>query len=261
MWDKPRELNKLSGVLLGISCLLLLYGALYFVLRLPQFNLQAVQLTAAPRQVEVDLIETVVRNELRGNFFTIDLEATRVAFEKLPWVRKVSVRRQFPWRLEVTLEEHVALAHWNNIDFVNTHGEIFQASGDAFPSASDNQSVDVKNSTFNKVISSGLPNFIGEPESAAEVTQMYRTFSEQLAPLHQTIVEINLSPRRAWQLRLNNGLLLKLGRDQSQQRLARFVAVYPYSLAPIQDKTQQKIKYVDLRYRNGFSAQMSAEAG
>ena len=254
MWDKPRELNQLSGILLGISCLLLLYGALHFVLRLPQFKLQAVQLTAAPRQVEVDLIEAVVRNDLRGNFFTIDLEATRVAFEKLPWVRKVSVRRQFPWRLEVTLEEHVALAHWNDIDFVNTYGEVFQASSEALPSGVNNQSVDVQQT-------SGLPNFIGEPESAAEVTQMYRTFSEQLAPLQHTIVEINLSPRRAWQLRLKNGLLLKLGRDQSQQRLARFVAVYPYSLAPIQDKTSQKIKYVDLRYRNGFSAQMLGKTG
>ena len=224
-----------------------------YVTKPVEFKLQAVQLTAAPRQVEVDLIEAVVRNELRGNFFTIDLEATRVAFEKLPWIRKVSVRRQFPWRLEITLEEHVALAHWNDIDFVNTYGEVFQASTEAL-SGADNPSVDV-------TPTSGLPNFIGEPESAAEVTQMYRTFSEELAPLQHTIVEINLSPRRAWQLRLNNGLLLKLGRDQSQQRLARFVAVYPYSLAPIQEETLQKIKYVDLRYRNGFSAQMSGKTG
>ena len=257
MWDKPRELNKLSGVLLGISCLLLLYGALYFVLRLPQFTLQTVQLTAAPRQVEVDLIEAVVRNELRGNFFTIDLEATRVAFEKLPWVRKVSVRRQFPWRLEVTLEEHVALAHWNDIDLVNTYGEVFQPSGEESLSAEGNESTVGKPAAFSKQIASGLPNFIGEPESAAEVTQMYRAFSEQLAPLQHTILEIHLSPRRAWQLRLNNGLLLKLGRDQSQQRLARFVAVYPHSLAPI----QHQVKYVDLRYRNGFAAQVSGKTG
>ena len=44
-------------------------------------------------------------------------------------------------------------------------------------------------------------------------------------------------------------MVLELGREDMQQRLARFVEVYPYSLAALQDK----VKYVDLRYRNGFA--------
>jgi cell division protein FtsQ len=63
-------------------------------------------------------------------------------------------------------------------------------------------------------------------------------------------VQISLSPRHAWQLRLSNGMALELGREQPQQRLARFVAVYPYSMAPM----QRTVSYVDLRYQNGFAA-------
>jgi cell division protein FtsQ len=63
-------------------------------------------------------------------------------------------------------------------------------------------------------------------------------------------VQISLSPRHAWQLRLNNGMVLELGHEQSQQRLGRFVAVYPYSLASM----QHTVNYVDLRYQNGFAA-------
>lgn len=223
MWNKPQQLNLISGALFFISFLLVLYGALHYVLHLPKFNLRAVQLTAVPRQVDATQIEAVVRNELRGNFFTVDLEATQRAFEKLPWVRTASVRRQFPWRLEVDLEEHVALARWNGAELVNTHGEVFVAQ-----------------------TTQELPSFSGQSENAAEVAQMYRKFSQQLAPLQQQIIQINLSPRRAWQLRLDSGLLLKLGREQPQERMQRFVAAYPSGI-------RSEAQYMDLRYRNGFA--------
>ncbi len=234
MWDDAQALRKLANALFGISLLLALYGALHYTLRLPAFALQAVQLSAAPRQVDIAQIEAVIRHDLRGNFFTVDMESTRHAFEQLPWVRKVSVRRQFPWRLEVELEEHLALARWNDTDLVNTHGEVFEAETDQV-----------------------LPGFIGQAEHAAEVTQMYGVFAAQLAPLKREIAQISLSPRRAWQLRLDNGMVLKLGREQSQQRLARFVAVYSYSLAPL----VSTVSYVDLRYRNGFAVYMPGGAG
>ena len=262
MWDKPHLLHMVSSTLFGISSVLMLYGALHYALHLPTFPLSALQLSVAPRQVDTAQVEVVVRNEVQGNFFTVDLEKVRRAFEKLPWVRKVSVRRQFaswaqsrpslrpqlPWRLEVSLEEHVALARWNETELVNTHGEVFAAA-------------------TNQV----LPRFFGQPDNAAEVAQMYKVFGEQLAPLKQGIAQISLSPRRAWQLRLDNGMVLELGSEQSQQRLARFVAVYPYSLAPMQqgygdnrlsadagkdahgNGQRQTVKYVDLRYRNGFA--------
>lgn len=226
MWDKPHLLRTVSGMLFGISFVLALYGALHYVLHLPLFPLRALQLSAAPQRLDAAQIEAVVRNELRGNFFTVDLESARHAFEKLPWVRKASVRRHFPWRLEVSLEEHVALAQWNGTELVNTHGEVFAATTDQV-----------------------LPKFIGLPDSAAEVTQMYQAFRAQLAPLYLEIAQISLSPRHAWQLRLSNGMALELGHDQSQQRLERFVAVYPYSIAPL----QHTASYVDLRYQNGFA--------
>ncbi|MDE2118135.1 MAG: FtsQ-type POTRA domain-containing protein, partial [Betaproteobacteria bacterium] len=153
MWDKPHLLRMASGTLFGFSLVLALYGALHYVLHLPVFPLRAVQLSAAPHQVNTAQIEAVVRNEVHGNFFTVDLESTRRAFEKLPWVRKVSVRRHFPWRLEVSLEEHVALAHWNGTELVNTHGEVFAGAAEQ-----------------------ELPKFIGQPDTAAEVALVYNAF-------------------------------------------------------------------------------------
>lgn len=251
MWDKPESLHMISSALFSICFALVLYGALHYALHLPVFALRVVSVSNAPRQVVPAQIEAMVRNELRGNFFTVDLERTRRAFESIPWVRKVSIRRHFPWRLEIGLEEHVALAHWNNAGLVSTHGEVFSAETDKL-----------------------LPQFIGQPNGAAEVTQMFAALTKQLAPLKQEITEISLSPRRSWRLRLNNGMLLELGREQTKQRLARFVAVYPYSLMPMQQNyeffhakkaphqngLQRRVAYVDLRYSHGFAAYLSNTA-
>jgi cell division protein FtsQ len=227
MWDNPQALRQLANTLLGISLLLVLFGAVHYTVHLPMFALNAVQLAAPPQRVDRAQIKEIVSSELHGNFFTVDLESARKAFEKLPWVRKVSVRRHFPWQLEVELEEHVALASWNGAELVNMQGEVFAAES-----------------------AEALPKFIGQPDTSIEITRMYKVFGDQLEPLKQKVVQISLSPRRAWQLRLNNGMVLELGREQAQERLARFVAVYPYSLASV----QHTVNYVDLRYRNGFAA-------
>lgn len=229
MWDNHRLLRSIANLLFGVSVMLVLVGAARYVLRMPEFPLNTVELVAAPQRVSDEELQTIVRERVSGNFFTVDLERARQGFETLPWVRKVSVRRKFPWGLQVDIEEHVALARWNKTALVNTHGEVFVA-----------KTVEV------------LPEFIGQPESSLQVTKLYGELSETLVPMQQRISQISLSPRFAWQIKLDSGMVLELGREEMQARLARFVKVYPYSLAV----SAQTVRRVDLRYRNGFSAYM-----
>lgn len=229
MWDNHRLLRSIANLLFGVSVMLVLVGAARYVLRMPEFPLNTVELVAAPQRVSEEELQKVVREQVSGNFFTVDLERARKGFEILPWIRKVSVRRKFPWGLQVDIEEHVALARWNKTALVNTHGEVFAV-----------QTTEV------------LPEFIGQPESSMQVTKLYGELSETLLPMQQKISQISLSPRFAWQIKLDGGMVLELGREEMQARLARFVKVYPYSLAV----SAQTVRRVDLRYRNGFSAYM-----
>lgn len=227
MWDNAPLLRSIANALFVFSVCAVLYGAAYYAAHLPGlFPLHSVRLSAAPQRVDAAGVLQAVRNEVQGNFFTVDIERLRQSLEKLPWVRGVSIRREFPYRLAVQLEEHQALAHWNKNALVNLQGEIFAATSEQ-----------------------ALPSFTGQDEAAAEVTQHYAEFNRQLAALNLQTAQIALSPRHAWQLHLSNGMVLELGREDMQQRLARFVAVYPYSLAAI----QSQVKFVDLRYRNGFA--------
>ena len=227
MWNNAPLLRAFANTMIASSVLAMLYGAVYYAVHLPGlFPLQSVNLSAAPERVDAAQVLQVVRNEARGNFFTVDIERLRSALEQLPWVRSASIRREFPRSLGLRLEEYQALAHWNDSALVSRQGEVFAANTDQ-----------------------DLPDFVGQEGTAAEVTQQYQQFTRLLAPLDLQVTRLVLSPRHAWQLRLNNGMVLELGREDMLQRLARFVEVYPSSLAAIQGK----VKYVDLRYSNGFA--------
>jgi cell division protein FtsQ len=232
MWNNALLIRNTANALIIFSVLAMVYGAAWYVMHLPGLlPLQSVRLSAPPQRVSAAELLRVMRSEVRGNLFTVNIERLRQSFEKLPWVRSVSIRREFPHRLAVQLEEHQAMARWNNSALVNRQGETFVA---------DSEQV--------------LPVFIGQDGTSAEIAQHYAGFNRQLVALGLSVAQVALSPRHAWHLRLNNGMVLELGREEMQQRLARFVAVYPYTENGIrQTGDSGTVKYVDLRYRNGFA--------
>jgi cell division protein FtsQ len=229
MWDRPDLLNRFANVLFGIAGFLGLYAAALVVVNLPVFPLREVRITTPVTHVTAAQVEAVVRRELRGNFFTLRLPTARSAFEKLPWVRGVTVRRQWPDRLEVALEEHVPLARWGNQALVNVQGELFAAAYDG-----------------------ELPFFIGPPGSVKEIAIQFAFFSRSLEGLALKPTRMQLSARRAWQVGLSNGTVLELGREQVEARLARYVGAQRH----VAEQLQRRVSHVDLRYANGFAVRI-----
>ena len=227
MWDNPRLLNATAGFLVGIVAMAAALAGGHWLLRSALFPLRTVELRAPLNQVPREQVERVLARRAGGNFFAASIDGLRSALEQLPWVRSASVRRVWPDRLEVSIEEHVALARWGGDALVNTRGERFVAASSA-----------------------PLPLFVGPPGTEAEVTRRYERFGRLLAPLGSPIERIVLTARRAWQLRLANGLQITLGRDGdlAEQRLQRFVEAYAGMRASIAHPGM-----VDLRYPNGFA--------
>jgi cell division protein FtsQ len=229
MWDKPGYLNAAANALFAIAALMVLAAVAIQAARLPAFALREVRISGELQHVTREQVENVVRRELRGNFITVDLAATRDAFGQLPWVRSVSVRRHWPARLEVALEEHAPFARWGNAALVNTHGEVFTAAYDG-----------------------DLPLFVGPDGAAREIAIQYRYFQRSLDAIGEVPVEVQVTPRRAWQLRLRSGLMIALGRESIEARLGRFVAAHGRTIGSL----GRRIDYVDLRYANGFAVRI-----
>lgn len=226
MWDKPRLLNWIANFLFALAVVLMLYSLLFVIVHLPIFPIHEVKVDGQLSHVNREQIKLIVAKHLKGNFFTLDLEKTRDAFEKLPWAREVSVRRRWPDKLDVVIEEHQALARWGNIALVNTHGELFQAATDA-----------------------DLPVFYGPGDGVMEVTKNYGNYSQILNKADIKIAQVTLSPRRAWEIKTNKGLLIALGRTDMDMRLNKFAAAYKSTLSQL----NVNVVYADLRYPNGFA--------
>lgn len=222
-------LQQLSRGLTWLASGLLLYGVVSWVLAQPIFALHSVDVAAPVVHVTQAQVKLVTDRHVRGNFFSVDLEQLRSAFEKLPWVREARVARRWPDTLVVSFSEHVPLARWNDAALLNQQGEVFAAALDA-----------------------PLPQLRGPENSNSEVAQTYRAYQQQLVTVGLKIDELELSPRRAWRLRLEGGTEIMLGRTDPAVRLARFIALYPKLFAiPAQAPV-----YVDLRYADGVAVRM-----
>jgi cell division protein FtsQ len=238
MWDNPRLLNSVAGILTGIALLLLAFAAGQLLLRSRLFPVHEITVRGELSHTTSVQIAQAVRGRIGGNIFALDLSEVRDALQQLPWVRSVSVRRVWPDRVEVRLEEYVPFAHWGASALVDSEGDRINARSDA-----------------------PLPFLSGPDGTEAEVTQRFRSFAALLAPLGKRPVRVELTPRYAWRLWLDDGLQVVLGRDTADYpvaaRLARFVAVYAETLG----KSPQRYTYVDLRYPNGFALREAGSKG
>jgi cell division protein FtsQ len=230
MWDKAQLMLWLANLLYALAAILLIYAVLFLVIHLPVFPLRHVEVKGDLKHVTYQQVSYIVTREFKGNFFTLNLVNVSQGFQKLPWVRVANLRRQWPDKLEVMLEEHVALARWAPGGLVNSRGEVFQAAS---------------NST--------LPTFSGPEGSAAEMAEQFAAFKTALAALNLEPVQLNLNQRRAWEMKLSNGLVVALGRDQVASRLAKFVRNYDSTVA----RMPRQVAYVDLRYPNGFAVRFA----
>ena len=235
MWHNPRLLNLAAGFLVGIAALVFAIVALQLVLRSALFPVREIRVVGELRETSREALEDAARGRVASNLLAADLDALRAALEELPAVRRVSVRRAWPDRLEVALEEHVALARWGEEGLVNTYGEVFAGKA------------------------KGLPTFVGPAGTSAEVARRYQRFAGIVEPLGSQLERVVLTARFGWQLRLASGMKIMLGRDADagEARLRAFVAAYPQTLGRVAGEHG----YVDLRYPNGFALRVAAPSG
>jgi cell division protein FtsQ len=233
MWDDARQLNAIAVTLGAIALAFLAWAGTFWMAQLPLFAFREVVVTTPLERTSAAHLESVIRSELAGTFFSMNLDAARVSLARVPWVKSVALRRQWPQRLEVEIDEHSPLARWNDSGLVDTDGEVFVAND-----AGD------------------LPQFDGPEGQSQAMAGRYREWGALLAPLSLRLSGLTLSARGGWRLRAEGGggaIALDIGRDGVEARLARFVAAYGRTLAVLA-RDGRHVDRVDLRYRNGFAA-------
>lgn len=238
-----RLMNFTSAALIVVLAAMALVLLVNWGMRHPAFALKAIRVEGDVAHNNAVTLRANVAPRLAGNFFTVDLHAARTAFEAMPWVRHAVVRREFPNRLRVVLEEHRVSAHWGpeaESRLLNSHGEIFEAN------SADTESED-------------LPRLTGPDAQAREVLAAWQTLAPRFTPHGAVLVELELTGRGVWRARLDNSALIELGRGdlpELGERLDRFLATLPQVAARYGRRGLEHLESADLRHGNGYALRL-----
>lgn len=189
------------------------------------------QLTVSGRLQHVDpaVVRAAVMPGVGRGFFDTRVEAVSTAVKQIPWVAEADVRREWPHTLRVDIVEEVPVARWNGDGLMDAQGRVF-IKGEAS-------------------MYKGLPQLSGKDEDAEDVLAEYDTLVNLLTPRGLSIVELDVDARGAATVELNDGIEVRLGREDATGRLARFTAL----ALPALGAKLATVAYVDMRYTNGFA--------
>ena len=237
------KLMNLTASVLFVGCVLLVLAAgAWWVLRYPGFAIARIVVQGELVHNNAVTLRANVAHHLVGNFFTVDLQAARSAFEQVPWVRRAQVRRVYPGSLEVDLQEHDAVAYWgpeSGSAMVNSQGEVFEANvGD--------------------VEQEGLPRLLGPAGKSGEALQMYGLLEPVLEPLGLDVQELELTGRGGWRVRLDSDAVVELGGGTPQevvQRTQRFTRTLT-QVAAQYGRRVESLESADLRHAGGYALRM-----
>ena len=203
-----------------------LYAASAWMLNRP---IEAIVINGSFERVSPIHIEALIEPHARAGFMAVDLGATQREIKALPWIASAEVRRKWPGTLEVRVREERAIACWGEHGLLNAAGELFLPSAERVPAE--------------------LPRLSGPDGTEAVVTARYFSIQKQLEHRGMSAARVALDERGAWTFTLGNGLQIRLGSNDVEQRLERFFRVFDATLAHLAGE----LDYVDMRYPNGFA--------
>jgi len=235
----PRLRQWLGLLLLTVIVIAAGWQVRVWLQAMDKLTLQRVQVEGRFQNLQRDQVRDLLDGYAGRNFFDIDVAAIKHDLEQQPWIYEASVRRQWPDSLVVKIYEQTPVARWGEQGLINADAEVF------YPHGKDPQR------GFES-----LPRLDGASNSEHELLARLHNMGELLAPLGLKVAAMGLDARRAWTVRLDNGLELMLGREQAMQRVQRFLAFYSSLLA----QRVADVEAVDLRYPNGFVLRWSAAA-
>ena len=239
----PLDVRLMAWVgngLLAVVVAMVIGATVWWGARHPVWSLQAITVSGDVVHQNAVTLRAQLATRLEGTFLTVDLQEVQRLLEGAPWVRQVTVQREFPNRLHVVIEEHQPVAWWGEAGsgkLVNGFGEVFDANPDH---AEADQWVELA----------------GPAERSAQVYALYQSLSPVFARMGRELDRLELSARGGWRAILDSGAVIELGRGAHEAIVTRaehFASTVP-TLALRYG--QRDIESADLRYPNGYALRM-----
>ncbi len=192
-------------------------------------SIESIAINGPFQRVTALQIEEAISAELDAGFLGADVGRMQKQIQALSWIDSATVARRWPNRIAIRVSEQVPAAIWDERGLLNVRGELFVTEARHVPAE--------------------LPRLSGPRDRANDVARRYLEVREQLIPRGLDLRQVHLDARGAWQMTLANGVEVRIGRRDVDDRTGLFLAV----VANIITGRAADIQYVDMRYSNGFT--------
>jgi cell division protein FtsQ len=223
LFTEWRTYARRAGVLVVVAGAL---GAAAWALDRP---IKVISMDGSFQRVSPGQVEKAVAPFTQSGFMSADLDSIQRAVESVPWVDHARVQRRWPNSLHVTVIEETAAARWDQSGLLNTRGQLFVRDAAHVPAE--------------------LPRLSGPDGTEGQVAQRYMAAQGRMLEAGMRIAALRLDARGAWEMDLDSGVTVRLGRRAVDERLDRFIR----TASQVISHRLNDINYVDMRYSNGFA--------
>lgn len=171
--------------------------------------------------VEENIKSEVIDFVLNKNLFLIDKKQIKDLFSRSIWVERIEIKKKFPNQLNILITEYFPIAYF----------------------VKNNQMYIINNNFKSSVISNNIntANLLKIENTDKEIE--YKLFLQELkkhTDLYASLEEVRFIYKDRWDLKLNNGTLIKLGTYSLDEQLNNITIV----------SKKNNLKLIDLRTKD-----------
>ena len=129
MLDNVKLINRSAYLMGGLAVFLLLFSLVDYGVR-NWFLIERITITGDINHTSEKQFSYIAKNRLKGNLFTLDIDSLQEEFKQIPWVKEVTVSRDFPDAITIWLSEYDAIARLNDEALITQDGKVFDGADD-----------------------------------------------------------------------------------------------------------------------------------
>ena len=194
---------------------------------LQDVQIRQVQLQGDLRYLDAESLTRDLSIRFNGNYLETTLGQVISEVESHPWIAAASARRVWPDTLLIEITEQRPVAIYNDTQYLGLSGDLFEPP---------------------KPVNEPLPRLYGALSETMQVYSHYGVFSDRLSDFSK-VISVSRGHDMGWQITLENGINVQLGRNDILGRLSRARDV----LDRLDGEKLAKLQEIDARYDNGIA--------
>lgn len=194
---------------------------------LDQIEIRHVRLAGDLRYLDATQLESELSMQFAGRYLDTALGEVITTVQAHPWIEEASARRVWPDTLLIEVIEQRPVAIYNDTLYLGQSGDLFQPP---------------------VPVTDPLPKLYGALSETMQVYSHYGVFADRLSGL-STVVSVARGQDMGWEVTLDNGVVVRLGRTDVLGRLARARDI----MGRLSEEQWMRLVELDARYGNGVA--------